>query len=55
MKTILIQLSNGQVYLARTKPETASEDPLTDREVVILDLHNQIEVLKKELIKQPNQ
>jgi hypothetical protein len=47
MNAILIELTDGSVYLARLEPETTSEDPLTDKEKVILDLHRQLEALKK--------
>lgn len=45
----LIELTNGTVYLARIELDTASENPLTDRELVIIDLDKQIQVLKNKL------
>ena len=42
MEVIAIKLSNGQVYFARCEPKTASEDPLTTEEKVILDLYKQL-------------
>ena len=46
MNAILIELTDGSVYVARLHPNTASQDPLTYKEKVILDLHKQIEELK---------
>ncbi len=46
-KQELIELRDGSVYISRVSLETASEDPLTDREIVINDLHEQIKSLKK--------
>jgi hypothetical protein len=42
----LIELSDGSMYAARLHPVTGSEDPLTLQEIVILDLHRQIEASK---------
>ena len=44
--SILIELRNGEIYYARGHPKSATEDPLTDSEMVILDLYEQIEELK---------
>ncbi|MGK0446547.1 MAG: hypothetical protein ACJA2M_000316 [Polaribacter sp.] len=47
MNAIFIELTDGSVYVARLEPDTASQDPLTNEEKVILDLHRQLEALKK--------
>jgi len=47
MNSIFIELSDGSVYVARLEPKTASEDPLTDKEKVILDLYRQLKLTTK--------
>lgn len=42
MKVIAIQLDNGLVYVQRCELETASQDPLTDSELVIIKLYNDL-------------
>ena len=46
MNAIFIELSDKTVYLAKLEPKLPSEQPLTDKDKVILDLHKQIEELK---------
>ena len=49
MNAILIELTDKTVYLAKLEPKLPSEQPLTDKDKVILDLHKQIEQLKSKV------
>ncbi len=51
MKPIFIQLGNGLVYFQRPEPDTASQDPLTDSEQIIIHLYRENEELKSQLEK----
>lgn len=46
MESIFIELTDGSVYVSRLEPTSASAKPLSDKEVVILDLYRQLESIK---------